>query len=542
MKSEKSYDDINQETNRFKRKGKEKEMKKKVLASMLCVSMTATMLAGCGGKGSNESTGSGGADGGGEGLTEIIWQYPTTIDTTSEGFVNMENALNEMMERDIGVHVVFEPVNLMESQNDAILKVSAGEKLDIMLSAFTSIGNLVTKGLIIPLDELLEEHGQDIIENSHTLDLCGYQGETYGVCTGDTIGQEYGYLIKKEYWDKYNLAEETGWTEDKIYTTDELGHIFEIVKAGEGDNFYCDVPWNTTQEPMNNGYTAYDKISGSLAGGVLMMKDGEFETTVSNLFETEEYEEYCKMRYEWAKKGYISPDAATTTEMSDTIVAQKNYLGVCYWAGPNSVSTYSKTIGTDLVCLKMVPRYMPYGGGSPIQWSIPNTCENPEKAIEALNYIYKNPEAAWLIEFGLEGEEYEVVEEQGDLKQIRWLADDIQSLPYYMPYGIWGNTIDWPVIEPNPIDENANKAKWDDAVPEERISPAMGYSFVEEAVTTEMAAVNTVIEQYTPSLNCGALDPKKALPEFISALKAAGMDTVLEEQQKQFDEWLASQD
>lgn len=124
-----------------------------------------------------------------------------------------------MMEKDIGVHVTFEPVNLMDAQNDAILKVSAGEQLDIMLSAFTSIGNVVSKGLIIPLDDLLDEYGQDILEHSHTKEMCGYDGETYGVCTGDTIGNEYGYLIKKEYWEKYNLAEVTGWTEEKIYTT-----------------------------------------------------------------------------------------------------------------------------------------------------------------------------------------------------------------------------------------------------------------------------------------------------------------------------------
>lgn len=53
------------------------------------------------------------------------------------------------------------------------------------------------------------------------------------------------------------------------------------------------------------------------------MEDGKFDTTVRNLFETEEYKEYCQMRYEWAQKGYIAPDAATTTEMPDTVVAQK---------------------------------------------------------------------------------------------------------------------------------------------------------------------------------------------------------------------------
>lgn len=195
-----------------------------------------------------------------------------------------------------------------------------------------------------------------------------------------------------------------------------------------------------------------------------------------------------------------------------------------------------------MICLTTVPRYIPYSGGAAIQWSIPTTCENPEKAIQALNYIYKNPEAAWIIEFGLEGEEYEVVEEDGDLKKIRWLADDVASLPYFMPYGIWGNTLQWPAVDPAPIDENYQKQFWDDDVPEERMSPALGYSFVRDDVSTEMAAVNTVIEQYTPSLNCGALDPEKALPEFLSALKAAGIDKVIEEQQKQFDAWLAGQD
>lgn len=532
----------------------------KRMAVFMSAAMVSMAVMGCGGD--NDSAGDIAADGGetsaqtksetaetagdnesasadGE-ITEILWQYPTTIDTNSEGFINMENALNEMMEKDIGVHVTFEPVGLMESQNDAILQVAAGEQLDIMLSAFTSIGNVVSKGLIMPLDDLLEQYGQDILANSHTKEMCGYKGETYGVCTGDTVSNEYGYMIKKEYWDKYNLAEETGWTEEKLYTIEELEHIFEIVKAGEGDNFYCDVPWNTTQEPMNNGYIEYDKVGGSLATGVLMLNRDFTDTTIYDLFETEEYKEYCEMRYRWAQKGYIAPDAAVTTEAPDTLVAQNNYLGVCYWAVPQDMITYNKTVGCDMVCLDMISRYGMYNGGSVIQWSIPITSANPEKAMQALNYIYQNPEAAWLIEFGIEGSEYEVLKEENDAKQIKFLADDIQSLPYFMPYGIWGNVLQWPDVYPNELGSNAKKQTLEDKMPEERKSPAFGYSFDQTPVATEVAAVNTVIEQYTPSLNCGSLDPAEALPEFIDALKAAGMDTIIAEQQKQFDEWLAN--
>lgn len=515
-------------------------MRKRVVSLMVCLTMAASLLTGCGGgkedSGKAEKKGTSDGD-----ITEVIWQYPTTMDTAGEGFIKMENALNEMMEKDIGVHVTFEPVSLNEAQNDAILKVSAGEQLDIMLSAFTSIGNVVSKGLIHPLDDLLDEYGQDILEHSHTEEMCGYDGQTYGVCTGDVIGNEYGYLIKKEYWDKYNLAEVTGWTDDKIYTTDELEKIFEIVKAGEGENFYCDVPWNTTPEPMNYGYMEYDAIGGSLATGVLMLNRSFEDLTVYDLFETEEYKEYCKMRYDWAQKGYLAPDAAVTTEAPDTLVAQKNYLGVCYWGSPQDMVEYNRTIGCDLVCLDMVPRYSAYKGGAVIQWSIPITSANPEKAMQALNYIYQNPEAAWIIEFGLEGEEYEVIDEQDGLKQIKFLADDMQSLPYYMPYGIWGNVLEWPAVAPAPIDLGERKQALEDAIPEDRKSPAFGYSFNQESVTSEVAAVNTVIEQYTPSLNCGSINPDEALPQFIEALKAAGMDKIIAEQQKQLDEWAAKQ-
>ena len=110
--------------------------------------------------------------------------------------------------------------------------------------------------------------------------------------------------------------------------------------------------------------------------------------------------------------------------------------------------TYDKTIGCELVCLDTVAGYGAYAGGSVIQWSIPITSANPEKAMQALNYIYENPEAAWLIEFGIEGSEYEVVKEDGNKKQIKMLAEDTQSLPYYMPYGIWGNILQSPDVYP----------------------------------------------------------------------------------------------
>jgi len=505
----------------------EGNMKKKLVLGLTAATALSTVLGG-----------TAFADGSDDEIVEIIWQYPTTMDTAADGIYRMEDALNEMMEPEIGVHVTFEPVGLMDSQNSAVLAISSGEQLDVMLTAFTGMGNVVNKGLILPLDDYLEEYGQDILANSKTLEMCGYNGETYGICTGDTIGNSYGYMMKKSFWDKYNLAEETGWTEDKVYTMEEMEHIFEIVKAGEGENFYCTIPWNTTQDPLNNSYIEYDKPSGSLSGGVLMLNRDFTDTTAYDLFETEEYAQYCDMLYDWAQKGYISSDAAVTTEVPETVIRESNYLGMFYWYSDPGFGEVN--IGEEYILLKTIPYYWAYGGGSVIQWSVPITSENPEKAVEAINFLYKHPEAAWLVQFGFEGEEYEVVAEDGEDWQIRYLADDVTSLPYYNVYGIWGNRLQWPVVEPTNIKLNSYKRDIMENCPESRRSPLFGYSFVPDAVSTQIAAIETVIEQYTPSLNSGAVDPAVALPEFIESLKAAGMDDVIAEQQRQIDEWLAN--
>ena len=71
------------------------------------------------------------------------------------------------------------------------------------------------------------------------------------------------------------------------------------------------------------------------------------------------------------------------------------------------------------------------------------------------------------------------------------------------------------------------------------ISPAMGYCFVTDSVQTEYAAVQSVVSQYVPIISAGAIDPATELPEFLDALEAAGINDIIEENQRQFDEWLS---
>jgi putative aldouronate transport system substrate-binding protein len=500
---------------------------KKVLTLTLCSVLGFSTLTGCKSKPAQTENAA-------DKITNVIWQYPTP-GNNGPGFKDMENALNAMMEKDIGVHVKFEPVGLMDAQKKASLMVSAGEQLDISLTAFTSVGPLVESGLINPLDDLLEKYGQDIKAKCGSGLFGGsYNSKIYGIPPANAVGNAYGYMIQTDMLTKYGIDIDN----NKKYTYDDLEKIFATVKAGEGKNFYCTIPWNTTQDPANNSFPEYDKLAGALSNGVLMLNKDFKNTTITNLFATTEYADYAKKMYDWAKKGYISPDAAVTKEPADSLMASGNYLGMFYWNGVTSAADYSSTIGKKLTAIPMIEPYVASNGGSVILWNIPITSKNPEKAMQALNYIYKNNEATKLIQFGIEGKSYKVNEKTAQGEQIEYLAKDTSTLPYYNPYGLWGSILEWPAVAPAPINKNQLIKEADAKIPKSRYSPAMGYSFVQKNVAAEIAAVNTVIDQYTPSINSGALDPSKALPDFLAALKAAGIEKTIQENQTQFNKWL----
>lgn len=533
-------------------------MKKKTLAIVLCFSIFAGLTA-CSGNveetaetvdstnseagaetdntGASDEQTEAVLDSEGE-LTEVIWQWPSTGNTGS-GFQDVEDALNAMMEPDIGVHVTLEPVQFSALANETVLTVSSGEQLDICLSVGTGVGSLVSSGLIEPLDELVEQYGQAIIEKCGSAMAGGYYGtELYGVPNAYIQGESYGYVARTDILDKYGITID----ENKLYTLDEMEEMFAVVKAGEGDNFFCLIPEATSEEPLSRNAFEYDKLGATTASGLLMLNRSFTDLTVYNVYETEEYEEYANRMYDWAQKGYISGDAATNTEDRDVLVSGGNYMGYFAWSTPGGIwDTINKT-GYDMTVIKIIDGYTAGDRFQNILWSVPITSGNPGKAIEALNYIYEHDEAAWLLQWGIEGQTYEIVEQNEEGTLIKYLADDPTTLPYYQPYGVYGDRLAWPVMDPAPINKNQIIREFSDGIPDSRKSPALGYCFIVDSVSTEYSAVTAVLQQYLPSVNCGTLDPATNLPEFREALKAAGIETVIAENQRQLDEWAASKE
>ena len=192
-------------------------------------------------------------------IYEIVIQYPT-LGTTPPDLQKVEDAINARVESEIGVHVTFYPVSAFETNNTTSLMVSSGEKLDLAISIFEGgVANYVNKGMLIELDDLVEEYGQDIVAAEGIAMEGGYfDGALYGIPTEDKMARVKAFECRKDLLDKYGIE----YDENKIYTADELTDIFKIVQEGEGGAFHC-VAVNGSEDPLYSFFDHTDQLGAT---------------------------------------------------------------------------------------------------------------------------------------------------------------------------------------------------------------------------------------------------------------------------------------
>lgn len=513
---------------------------KKVIAMILCLTMLAALFAGCGAEKTPDPTATGNdapqqTSEQPREIVELVCQI-CTLTEPGEGFYRMEDALNEMLERDIGVHVTFERTDIMNATTDATLAISADEQMDVIISFGT--GALTWEsGLCIPLDDLVAQYGQDIASQCGSyMDMCKINGQLVGVTVMGVNADGYGYQMKKEIADKYGFTRDVS----KLYTFDELEEMFEIIDAGEEGSMMMQVSTAAGSGGVNSLFSADTfGMTYPVYGTLILGREDYDSSKVVNMYATPEYADYCRRMYEWAQKGWISADAAVTTDSADEICARPDVAGMFSFGSFDERLNQKVSWADEIVVFNTMPSAR-MGSLAGMMWHISSTCENPEKAMEFLNYFYKNPDAYNLVQFGFEGEEWETVQRDGDKILVRWMSANPLELPYYIAYPWIGNQLTSLVFEPNPIDMNEIKLAIEAAIPDSYTSPALGYVFDASQYSAEIAAITSVMEKYIPTLSAGAADPSVLLPEFLKELESAGINEVIAENQRQLDAFIAN--
>ena len=453
----------------------------------------------------------------------------------------VEAAVNAYIEPLIGAKVSYHIIGWGDWNDKAINALQSGEKMDLIFTAdWEGYGIEVAGGLLLPLDDLLDQYGQGIKDTLPQTFLDGVKvnGVLYGIPTNKELCVPEGFIVNK------TAAAEIGWDvvadDPSIKTTADLEPWLAKYKELHPDKYpylmdgqagrWADEPWCPDWAGMG---------SNSVAMKMAKQDNGEFDETVYSIFETPEQEEHIRLMYDWGQKGYISPDAALTSFDYNGTFGRGDFLVFAQPLKGNGIKAaemYAANATAEFECVEitMQPKYVvtTHAGGS--MFGIPVTSKAPEKAMQYLNLMHSDATLVNLMLFGAEGQNYtKVNDQQVELTDQNW---------YGVHGGAWtvGNTkLQYVLTSEDPAKNEMLQSYADDAV----ATASLGFRFVKDNVADQIAAVDAVISEYANPMMCGQVDPDG--PQGLEALKAAladaGMGDILAEVQAQYDAWKAAQ-
>lgn len=462
---------------------------------------------------------------------KIVYAY-LSFNTIPEDVSDVEEAINQITRDKIGVEVTLKPLSIADYSQQINLALQSGEQIDV----FHSLGDFnqsVNSQQAYDLTDILDSCAPETkaLVGDAWLEATSRAGRIYGIPAYKPIALTPMLIYRQD------VADELGIDMTQVKSFNDVTDILRKVKTGKSEM--------TPFAPVSPGTTGVlytlpevDNLTDSYVSpkGVLMHGD----TKVIDVYATDEFANICNTVRTWYKEELIMKDAATTTSSAADLMSSGNYFSYMaaysYPTEDTATALEGQTGGNDLGAVQLGEAYLDTTTVNAITWMVSSTSKNPEAALKFLNLTYSDTDVLNLIIYGIEGRDY-VKNDDGSVRYPDGL--DAATVPYtaQLSCGIVGNTFkQYPFIVSNP-----ESLKWEEEQNKNaKTSIAMGFTFDSSSVKTEYTAVESVISQYLGALQCGSVDPTAELPNFIEALKSAGLDTIIAEKQKQLDAWLAT--
>lgn len=487
--------------------------KKKWLLPLTLLLSASMLLSACGGN-KEDSAGNGG--GTAEKPVELIWY---TIGTPQKDVDKVEEEINKYTAEKIGVTVDMKMIDFGDYNQKMQVMAASGEPMDILFTsswAFDYVQN-ARKGAFMELDELIESHGKGIKDAIDPAFLEGSKvdGHNYAIPANKELPAQEAWRFNKTLLDKYNLDI------SNVKSMESLEPLLKTIKEKEPNV----VPLAISKDfgPL----LPFDYIIEKMPMAVYL--DDKEELKVVNFLEMPETMDMLKLMNKYYKAGYISPEAATTTSTQD-LMTSGNWFTDRAATQPFADNLWSQSYGYPVVST-------PAGDANIFNWSVMGSMQAisanskyPEKAMEFLNLLNTDVYLRNLVDSGIEGVHYKKLSEN--------VMENLpESKNYDMPTFALGNVM---LTYLNPEDPENKWEEFKKFNESGQPAPLLGFNFDPTKVSTELAAVNNVKEEFWAPLMTGTVNPEEFLPKANEKLKAAGLDKIIAEAQSQIDAWKAS--
>ena len=257
-------------------------------------------------------------------------------------------------------------------------------------------------------------------------------------------------------------------------------------------------------------------------------------TKIVDRYTIPRYVENLKTLHKYYEAGYIPKDVATSDTGYD--LSQDTWLVREETVGPADYgnSLLSRVANKDIQ-IKPITNFIKKNQTTQVaNFVISNNSKNKEKAMEVLNLLNTDPELLNGLVYGPEGKNWEKV--PGKENRVKVL-DGYNGNTHMSGWNTGNNWILY--INENVTDEQIAQSKKDLETAKE--SPALGFIFNTDKVKSEITALTNTLNQFAGAINTGTVDPEVEVPKMLEKLKSEGAyQKVLDEMQKQYDEFLAS--
>lgn len=304
--------------------------------------------------------------------------------------------------------------------------------------------------------------------------------------------------------------------------------------------------------PLSYTYTSNKYMVGGdkdfITGAFGVVSGG---TEVVNFAMNDDFKALAAAAAEWFAEGLIPEDILLTGEGNYGKANMLNdnafvlFLDQTIGDEETASEQISASYGFDVIALPLNgdAYFMANGWGAGGN-GITASCKHPEEAMRFLEVLNteEGKEIYNTLVYGLEGVHYEKLE-----------GDRIKTLEYDGTQG--GNDTTYAGIKwiiGNTVHAYLNQACSDTMVeeiyavndnPDNVISPIMGFRFDEGPVANELAQCQAVYKEYVDTFRFGVTgrDFESKWDEYVAKMEAAGVQAVIDEMQRQFDQWRQEQ-
>lgn len=518
-------------------------MTKKILSLLLVMMLVMSFFAGCSGDSTSKLEGS---------KTDTVESTGGETDEPADTDINFDEdpyeinflylvaqeganqskvaqAVSDLALKELNMTVNLIPMTFGTYSQQLSMMLAANEPLDLFPAMSNHFSTFIESQYVVNMADYLD-YAKDAVEVLGDDAFAGYIGDfLMGFTQMKERAYPAGLVVRKDIFDELGYSvEDFSVTTDDYSSFKQITDLFKAVKDAHPSMVCLD----------GTSIMGYQTLSymDNLGSNYGVLEDYGQTTTVTNWFESDQYKEFCNIAKEWFDAGYSSNDIAVNQDSGEIKMKAGNAFSFITNVKPNTNIEKLAQTGYEVEVIPLSDIMKNTNAANSMLYSIANASKDPKKAMQFLNWTYVSEEFENLINWGIEGEDWE---RNADGLAAYPEGVDAQNVGYHNDFGFaYPNQFAGLPWEGNAKDIWAQYKVYNDSV---LVSKVFGFTFNSTPVATEEAQLNSVFEQYAKDISFGAIDVESGLKEFNEALYAAGLQKVIDEKQKQLDEWLAAQ-